>query len=270
MARTRLIDLLTQDALPLETIVLGRLVTNTQEPWQDFCNFSLKVPAPENVSDAIFENVEDTSTSMNSTGITAKLTELLHFIFNRVKDSKSKLNTKHAIVRRLLNPSEFLEVICAEEKVRRWIEAIYKKPSNEIYMVVGLIIVTDAQIGEAKKHKSDIDTALTVPITAAITAGVGAALPPGSSVADPKVAVDAKRMATTNISIDAPGDRIIAVQYRRLTRDTRSSKEQENLEVFLERSTRWMPPSVRGTTEGDILEVGIDEDNSTFLGDTIT
>lgn len=266
MAKTKLIELLSQQALPLETVGLGRLVNHPKEPWQDFCPYSLIVPGPEDVSDSIFNRIIDTSSLEKSTDIAAKLSELLSFIFNRRKQTASQLNTDHAIVRRLLNSSEFFDTLCGAKQIRDWLQR-NNRERKEVYMVVGMIIVRNAEINRESKDLSQAGASLQVPVTALVSSGGTIAAPLGiAGAADPKVAVNVASKSEGNLSFEAPGDRIVGVQYRKVRFHYHSSGSIKDLDAFLRPNSRWehhfsksrIAGGTRQSATDDIIEVELE------------
>jgi hypothetical protein len=214
MANPSLAKLLSQQALPLDTVKIGRLVNRPKEPWQDFCNYTLIVPGPDDISDATFEGIKDTDSVQKSVDITSKLTEILSIIFSRQKTATNKLNTEHAIVRRLLNSPDFFDKLCGIKYHRDWM-AKSNREERDVFPLVGLIIVTDAAINRDSKTVLQGGASLQSPVTAILSSGADIAatpvLPKLAGAANPQVTANVTGKATTTISFDVPGERIIGV-----------------------------------------------------------
>ena len=77
----------------------------------------------------------------------------------------------------LLQPTSHLRRLCRDTATRDWIERTLKH--SPIFLVVGLVTVTQAKVGQTQHESTWVSTDVTVPVTEIVTHGVGAVLPPG-------------------------------------------------------------------------------------------
>lgn len=293
MSRNQLHELVTSDALPLNTVSLGRLVNNQKQPWQNFLAFSLIVPTDDDVSNAIFRNVKDNTIDGRSVEVNTWLTSVLTFLFHRNKDVNHKLNTEQCTVRRLLNSEIFFNRLCAQKVVKDWLEECEHK-HRKVFLVTGLVTVTDASVNQDSKTTSTFSGALQAPITAVLSHGLSTAVDaaasaaasaaataaattaapdaapgatpdapqgPNAAILDPKVATKVKADTQANISFDVPGERIIAVEYREVGFRDPSSRDTKDAQPTLGPNTKWQRRF--GATRGKAKEPTGGLDNAT-------
>jgi hypothetical protein len=252
MSKKPLIKLLTSDALPLETVKLGRLLIDRKQPWQSYCSFSLISPNEDEFSGADFDHVKDESEESSSWDVVGAVGNFFEAMFNSEKKLARKLNTDHTVVWRLHNSPDYLERLCNAQFVRNWLQRRIDIDLKRVYLVTGLITVEDAAMNRDASSSTTAGVKFQPPVTDLASHGLSEALPKKAAEAlDPKVTLKKGATAKAKISLDAPGIRVTAVEYTRVRLRKHSSADLKNKDIFLdEKSSRWTD-TFRGTGAGD-------------------
>jgi len=231
-------SILPQQPLAPSDVSLGRLVLNLGAPWQDYCpHFPLEL-SEKDVSKTPILKLQETLERNRSAKFLAKFSQVLGGsvqAHNRLSASVTALEGSRVF---LLNSGDHFERMCSDKKVREWFEVQIKR-GNDIYMVVGIIVAKDATVSCSVETVSAARAEIKMPI-AEMTVGeladgskktaVGSLLNLGTSGG-----VESQNSITT--SYCAPGDRVIGVQYRKVSFRWFSSGKIEK--SFLEGGNRW-------------------------------
>jgi hypothetical protein len=230
------VSVFTDQLFSLKSIALGRLVLNVRTPWQDFCPSSVAL-TDNDISKEPFLNIKDILSHSTGSKFHSRLTHLLSGYSQRHDASHSTINAPQATKYSILNSSVLFETMCGDENIRLWFEKCIKSGSD-IFMVVGMITVTDAVIGIEEASTSLLGGGVQVPVTDAVTMGHAVALPAAvGEILD--VSADAARLVKDQVktSFVAPGERVIGIQYRKVRFEWLSSRLMEK--AFLEKNSRW-------------------------------
>jgi hypothetical protein len=215
---------------PYNSVALGRLVNNTDEPWQDFIHIPLNL-ADNDIAMTDYPRLRETLESAKGTSVYNKLCRL----FFR-PDSDEEFPSVAEKTYLLYNSGEHFKTLAGDQKAREWFETNIKYGCN-VYMIVGIHTVLELSI-----RTSELESRL-----AELNANLG---------------TESGRVA---IGSPAPGEVVFAVQYRKVRFNWFSSRKLERGFLNIE-CNRWKVASVGMRTdevddEDDVVEV--------MLGDSI-
>lgn len=238
--------LLQNTLLPLNSVQLGRLVLNAQNPHQDF----LDPPSGAHQVDSLVrpqENFEDILTLSRSSRLRSRLTALLAISHDHQHVKSASLTAARATTYQLVNSSTWFETACAVPETREWLKRALAR-ARPIYLVVGYHTLTDARATERVTERAATDGGARFTGAAVFGATTPAAL---SHLLTSKVDRGRSVRYSHSRSFDAPGEQIYAIQYRKVVSKWFSSRRIDN--SSLEQDNRWKVYWARG--DGQRLRV---------------
>jgi hypothetical protein len=256
--------LLPEVFLPQSAIKLGRLVTNVDQPHQEYHDPHLD-REPQ-----IIEKVEThyhTSDSLGAhSSFVSQLTAFLSSSVTRNTKTSTSITTKQVKTYYLDNNGQWFRDAVKCEDTRRWIERTIDE-GEDIYVVIGYHTALDARIVEKSRGQNILKGSLQVPITSVLaTSGV---IVPVGDLPGPKLAGSGGHTEDQQRQYVAKGEQVVAVQYRKIRFNFFSSKSVDK--AILANEARWerydRPRYLQSDPE-DMLEVDLDDD--LLLGDDRT
>jgi len=252
--------LLAQLFLPQSAVKLGRFVTNVNEPHRDYHdpNTSRNFSIVEKVE----TDYDGVDTLTNHRNFASELTSFLSSSFSRRAKTSIRITTNQVKTYYLDNNGQWFRNTVQSEDVRMWIERTIDE-GEDIYIVVGYHTILDARITEQSGEQTDSSGKVVLPISAAMAAmaATGVVVPFGN-IADPGLAGASGRTEDQQRQFVARGERIIAVQYRKLRFRWFSSKNVVD-KVTLAKETQWKRydrPRYLQSDGADMVEVELDDD----------
>jgi hypothetical protein len=233
-------------------------VLNLENPGQGFCPYMPIRFTRDDVDGAAFKEVELGLDKENKARFSLKLTKFLHANAEASKSASNTLQTKEATRWELLNsPEVFTRILAESHETRVWLEKVHK--SSPVHFAVALITVLDASFNVAAESTSKAELSVVAPVGEAVAPGSSAVPSVGDSL-DVQTELAKERTEKQNAKFLVPGDRIVAVQYRRIKFKGYKSANVDG--AFLEKGSRWKKYTgtdvVRGDGE-DILEATLEE-----------
>ena len=199
--------------LTLKSVSLGRLVVDAAHPGQDFWPESPLTFSEDEVEERLFDSLQNALNTTQHAALRAKLSRLLHSDLASQRSSYDGLVASQSKVYSLLQPNSHFRRLCKDAETRNWIETTLKH--CPIFLVVGLVTVTQAKVGVTKHESTHVSTDVTIPVTEIGTHGVGALLPPGIGDAlNVGGGITAGRKKVAAASFIAPGERAFAQSSR--------------------------------------------------------
>lgn len=242
-----------QNFLPLESIQLGRLVLNVDEPQQDYfdppCDQEPEVIVTHQTG---YSGTQQTAADRN---LTAVLTYLVSASRRRRSRTFTEVTSDRATTYRLGNSGLWFKNAVKADATRNWIEQAMDD-GDSIYMVVGYHTLMDARIVEGVATTSATIAQIQVPLSIATT-DVPA---PIGHIANPGIASHQQQGQRVQRQFVATGERICAVQYRKVRYRWFSSRDRG---AELAKGTQWkMDWDIRGQGGGsnDILETELQDE----------
>jgi hypothetical protein len=245
--------LVPQTFLPLNSVRIGRLVLNVDEPQADYLDFvdEAEVIIKEH------ENYTGQAATATDKGFTSSLTTLVSAKRTRQKNAFTRITTTLVKTYQMSNSGLWFTKSLQYEKTRTWIEQAVRQ-GDDVYLVVGYHTMLDAQVTEEGGVTDETTGSVEVPVTAALTA-TGVVIPL-EGVLDPTVGGHSKRSQGEQKQFVAPGEQICAVQYRKLRFKWYSSRDLDSATLGPNQwKTYW---SVRGSEARgiDVVESELQDD----------
>jgi len=113
----------------------------------------------------------------------------------------------------------FTDTLCTDEASQRWMEKYLQ--STTIYMVTGILTIYGAEVARTDKGSAQTEGGLDVPLSKLIPASQAF---PGSNILDLKFRGKTWDSQKSLVKFVAPDERILAVQYRRVSFKAFASK----------------------------------------------
>lgn len=236
--------------LPVDAVQLGTFVQNVQDPIQEF--FDLASTEPQLVPDVVKSPVINYASYINNAGsasLKAILTEYLTASVSGAAEQSTHLAAVRAMHYQVRNSDSWFEKVCSTNSAREWLEKKFGG-GKKIYLLVGFKTMFDSRLVSQDSQSKNAQT------TAKMPGDAMTGLPMGL---DAGVSGAMKRSAKAFLTFNAPGERIWALQYRRIDFNFFSSRKVDN--AFLEGGPRWHIISERGADDDeDIIEAVVEDD----------
>ncbi|KAH7109974.1 hypothetical protein EDB81DRAFT_736394, partial [Dactylonectria macrodidyma] len=280
MAPENVTSLFLSQPLPTSAISLGRLIRDplfpdvgyyepklgTNHPISEALSQQQEQHVTANVAEYRFENFEDTLDSARGKGLELKLLQLSASSKSQ-NSSSTTLRSRLCVIRQLRDPVTYFRSVCCEAGARAWLEEESLRPSYEhgrrggqVYLVCGFKTLTDASVSHSSKKSRSTDVSADGVVASIATAAAGVPLPvPG----DLGAAVRRGNGSGETLAYTAPGERVFAVQYRRIRFAWFSSRSVDS--AYLEKDNRWKSMIASRSEEGE-EEDGIEVDLVGSLG----
>lgn len=244
--------------LSRKQVTLGRLVLNLQNPGQGFCPHMPIEFTEDEVDNALFTEVELELDETKTSRFSLKVTKLFRTNAEASKSSSNTLKAKQAARHELLNsPDVFNKILNASPETKIWLEKV--RHYSPVHFAVALLTVSDASFNAATEATNTASVSLTAPLAEAVAPGSSTVPLIGDSL-DVKTELAKEKAEKQNAKFLAPGDRIIAVQYRRIKFKGYKSDSVDG--AFLDNPGRWKKYTGTDVDRGDgedILEATLEE-----------
>jgi hypothetical protein len=218
--------------LPLDSVKLGRFVTSIDQPHEAYHEPSLD-ETPEPIKDNFFftgGNENDTSTRFWSA-----LTTLMSTGFSKRAKSQIHIAPVNGRKYSLDNSDKWFEKAVGDTETRKWIEKAALR-GDEIYMIVGIVTLSDARITAASAEGRQVGGAVRVPVELSLAAV--SAVVPFAGLFDPSLHGSYQGVKKAESQFVAPGEKVCALQYRKIPHKWLSSRRRPDLSR-LEKSRLW-------------------------------
>ena len=200
-----------QPLLPATSVKLGRFVPDIRQPYPSLKDTNIDI-APfktKSVQHQFTNRFENTT----ATGSNVQGTAVVYGSLLRNQGNHSAITTQLSTFYQLLNSDTWFDQAIRDPDVQTWVDRELKK-YGKMYVIVGFQTVQDAHISEAAVNYRGTAAGLKAPVGAAL-AGSGLLVSMGE-LADPAIDTSNANSVAQQRSYVAPGDQVIAVQYRRL------------------------------------------------------
>ena len=252
-----------QTFLSCKDISLGRLVTDTEYPCQDFFDPQSDVPLQN--SSKTYHQYQAAESDSKDSNIGAKLLQLLSLKRAREENTNIEINSERVTTHLLSNYRAWFADIIQQQSTRKWIENALK--SDKIYLVVGYHTALNPRVSESRNFSQTDAVNGTIPVSGAIAASTGVMLP--SDVVDPAVEIRRLNGGAASQAFEDEGESVFAVMYRELKFKRHSSRQLREKPLG---SNMWIKYSTfRSGTRGpagtddsdvqDVLEAELAEDD---------
>jgi hypothetical protein len=246
--------------LDLDEIALGSLVPDPKNPGMDYFPIKKWEFLPDDVSVHHVENLQQLLAKEKHRGIYGKLTQAFSVNITTQTDSKVVLIAPKSTVYYIKHPNNHFTGLCKDGATKAWMERTVKHKS--IFLVVGFITVTAANVGYEHNSLGNYGGSADVPVTPIVTHGASMVLPIGGDVLDSGVEVSRGSHAKTASSFIASGERVIGIQYRKVDFQWFSHRNVNNATL---KDNQWrMLLGVRSNlsqevVQAELLEMEVDD-----------
>jgi len=217
-----------------DSIELGRLVLDVHHPWQDFCpSTSGRLTRADITVNSSFR-IRDILDKSKGTRFHLRLTKFLTSFYKTENATLSTVVAPEATSYMLLNSRLHLGRTCKDQVTRDWLETVIQERWNA-YMIVGIHTVKDAEVTHDHRNVVETKASIQLPVDTLAAPGAGA-LTPGD-IPDLDAGAEKWRERGESSSFVAPGEQVIAIQYRKLKFKWFSSRTLES--AYLEKGNRW-------------------------------
>jgi hypothetical protein len=217
--------------LALDAVVLGSLTKNPEHPHQGFFDLAKLPPdvRPQLAAPTEVVNFSSMADSSKRADLEVVLTKFASVFFESGEKSMDRLMACKATEYVVLDSDGWYDTLCGSEPARLWLEKAFVAGSQSVYLITGYRTLVEARLHQERANDMAVGGNVAVPI--------------GQIVADPSNTLDVgvrgghQSSDTSNRAFTVPGEKIFAVQYRKVKikwykRDVESS--------FLERNNRWV------------------------------
>ncbi len=241
------ISILLQQPLAPNAVPLGRLVLDISAPWQDFCPVLPELSPEVDVMSTPFLQFHELFERTRKTKFHANFSKAMNSLVSKGDRLTASVQSPQGSRFCLLNSGHHFERMCEDANVRRWFEDIITG-GFDVYMVVGLIALKDTTVVRTFETNSVIQGEAQAPITEIVSSGL-ALLMPGAigSILDSGMGGGRAAGRAIGARYFAPGDRIMAVQYRKVRFSWFSSRSMDK--AYLEKGNRWIIDSSLARSE---------------------
>lgn len=255
--------LIRHEFLPVDSVRLGRLVRNVDEPQSDYLDPDCDLH-PESVIVKPHLGYEEMQENTTDKTFTAVLTRLVSATRTKRNKMYTQVTTDRVTTYQLGNSGSWFKAAIKTEATREWVKESIDQ-GDDTYLVVGYDTMLDARVVEGAVEEMESSAQLEIPVTTSLAAA-GIMLPLGD-IADPGVAGNNLKKQGIQRRFIATGEQICAVQYRRIRFKWFSSRDLDR--AVLEKENRWkIYWNIRGQEEGtnDVLEADL-QDELELAGD---
>lgn len=212
--------------LPADAVQLGNLITSVKYPEHDFCPAD-QHPANAEITSTQVLDFTYSAEKLKDTGFHAALTILLSGSQNRKEENRINISSTTCVTRQLCDSSAFFETLCQSRRARAWLERAIRKRQT-VYFVTGVKTVTDAKVGSEKTKGGDVSADVTLPIALIASSGAGVPLSFDGGALNAGTGVTSSRSTSEVTSFTAPGEKIFAIQCRKIRFSFLSSRDADN------------------------------------------
>ncbi|KAF3297400.1 hypothetical protein TWF132_007496 [Orbilia oligospora] len=225
--------------LPTNAVKLGRLVTNRKSPAEEFYDSSFlpDIISEDNIITTSRNNFQEVLRSTLGTSTYSNLTAIIGSNYNLKTQEYVLLESFSNKSYQLENSTNIFDHICADPGLRKWLLRMIGKRRNNIYMIVGLRTITNANISCGSFRLKDTGGEISAPISIALPAALGVPIPIISDVLDVGVGKSRIEEHEVQTRFQAPGEMIYAVEYRKLEFSWFSSRKVDKATLG---NSRWM------------------------------
>jgi len=253
--------LLPQGLLPTTSMRLGRFIVTVDDPHlSPFHDPKIEVKSDSDIFESTFLNYNGDQHADSGNKFAAGLPSLLSGSVTRKTGRSCAVSADSVTTYQLTNPVARFKEAVKDDATRKWFEARKDEGCGDFYFVVGYHVMVNAVIEISKEKSSGTSGRLNVPVSTALAAS-GILLPVGG-VTDPEFEAEYEKSQGGTVRFEAPGDRVSALQYRKVSFKWLSSKNLDK--ATLGKDNVWESLlRVKGEAEEeeeDMAQVELEED----------
>ncbi|KAK6514398.1 hypothetical protein TWF506_008793 [Arthrobotrys conoides] len=223
--------------LPFEAVALGRLVTNTKSPAEEFYDSEIlrNIITSHNVLVTPRNNFREVLRCTLGTSTYSTLTAIISSHFSVGTQDYVHLESLANKTYQLENSTHIFENICEDLNARRWLTRMIGR-RRSIHMIVGFETIIDAGVSYKTVKAEEKGGEIVAPVSTILTAALAAPIPLTDTL-DPSAGFSKTEGYEVQKSYFVPGEMVFAVQYRKLEFSWLSSRDIDKATL---RKSRWM------------------------------
>ncbi|PWI64511.1 hypothetical protein PCL_09592 [Purpureocillium lilacinum] len=255
--------LLSRGFLPKVSMRLGHFLVDVNEPLVSLHDPEIEIKPESDIVVSHHLSYSESQQARSGHGLAATLTSLLSASCSKKMNTSTRVSAARVTLYKLANSGSHFRRAVKGPATRSWIEEQKDDGWDNLFFVVGYYTMLDANIILGAEESQGVQGQVEVPVSAALAAG-GIVLPVGG-ITDPKVSAKYEESQGAKIQFVAPGERICALQCRKVVFKWFSSGCIDKAK--LDRDNRWHTLSTlrdlrgRKDSEDDVLEVELDDDD---------
>lgn len=222
-----------QPLLALDMIKMGRWVADARVPHHDYHD-SVGSETPPRVYKTMQAQLRHVYDHHGGRSSMVKGTLVAYSSAQKQRRDVDVFSTEQSTIYQLDNPQDGFRAAIAHRENRDWMKRALRE-HGKIYVIVGYQTVKDARVENVRIKNKERWNGIQAPTSAAIAGTVG--VPVLGDALDPGVAWGKHRADNSQTCFVAPGEQVVAVQYRRVRFRFFSSRDLD--EVTLEGDARW-------------------------------
>ncbi|KAI9820806.1 MAG: hypothetical protein M1827_005177 [Pycnora praestabilis] len=242
--------------LPVEAIQLGSLVPNVRSPQSDaFCAKELVEGRDFFIND--MEHFSSIQKLSANSAFTTHLTRVLSLSHEADRSDGIQLSSQRAKTYELRQPKALFKEICTMQDAKDWLQDGLKAGENS-YLITGFRTVFDAVYQNVSTASKSNSAQVNVPVSTLLTSGadvVGL-----GDVLDTGAGIGYGKGHERGVSFRAPGEKIWAVGYRRVTFKPLKHRGAETASLSSDIVWRMLSETrAQGPEAGEEVEVGLED-----------
>jgi hypothetical protein len=256
--------LVAQGFLPENSMKLARFLVDVAEPhvsWHDSQAIQLDSTSTLIRDQTNYSGVQSAGTDKS---FAATLTNLVSASCSKTINASTQVHSQQVRTYQLQNSNARFRKAIKDPDTRTWVLEQIDDGYSDLYFVVGYHTMLDANVVLGATDNSGIGGEAAVPVSLAVTASTGIVLP-AAGMLDPKVTLKMQEQRQGKVQFIAPGERVCAIQYRKVVFKWYSSRDLNK--TTLEKENRWRAVDTlrqvrkEGEVEGeDVVEVDLEDE----------
>lgn len=207
--------LLPQGLLPTALMRLGRFIVALDDSHlSSFHDPKFQVDPDNDKISSTFLDYQGDQRADSGKKFAAGLPSLLSGSVAKKTGRSCAVTAESVTTYQLARPVDRFNEAVKDKTTRNWFEEQKDNGCDDFYFVIGFHVMRNAVIEMGKDKSSDASGQGQVPVAAALAAA-GIPLPVGG-ITDPKFEAESKKSQEGTVRFEAPGDRVSALQYRRV------------------------------------------------------
>lgn len=255
--------LVAQGFLPENSVKLARFLVDVAEPHVSWHDPKVDITS----TDALVRDhlgYSETQQVGSDKSFAATLTSLVSASCSKRINASTKVSSAKVKTYQLQNSNSWFRKCVKEQETRAWIVEQSDDGWSDLYFVVGYHTMLDASVVLGANDTAGVSGNVAVPVSTALAAS-GIVLPAGGML-DPKVSATHQEHRGGQVQFVAPGERVCALQYRKVVFKWFSSRDIDK--ATLEKENRWRTvDTLRNLRDSDmsanddVLEVDLQDDD---------
>ncbi len=195
---------------------LGRIVVDFRDPHAAFTPDNPQRFTEGLVLEDGAKDVQAEISRSKSAAVSGALSEIVSLSNGRGQSAGFSFQTGDMHIVRLSKYRDVFLTMREDPEVREYLARVLKPGGAAAYMIVGLLVWTDASLSVNQQHSRQQGVEAQIPALGIASAVAGIPLP--FEIGDPAAGVSSSNTAKTRLAMSLPGSRIFAIEYKAVRR----------------------------------------------------